>query len=302
MQDHLQNHYLQLHMHAPVKRKRTRRLSTPYHAKYLAYELTKRCSSEKLGKLAQSLFNATVDLNPHQIEAALFAFRSPLSRGAILADEVGLGKTIEAGLILSQLWAERKRRILIILPAALREQWKRELLEKFFIESVILESRNFNQQLDEGISNPFEQSDRIVLCSYHFAKSKGEYIQRNPWDLVVLDEAHRLRNVYRKDNKIARVIRDAIEGMPKILLTATPLQNSLMELFGLVSFIDPHVFGSEAYFRTEFSRKASDVSAAEFMRLRQRIQPICQRTLTPPGAGIHSLYQSNIDHAGLHTY
>ncbi|HFD87805.1 MAG TPA: DEAD/DEAH box helicase [Gammaproteobacteria bacterium] len=254
-------------------------MSTPYHAKYLAWELTKRCSSEKLGKLAQSLFNATVDLNPHQIEAALFAFRSPLSRGAILADEVGLGKTIEAGLVLSQLWAEKKRRILIILPAALREQWKRELAEKFFIDSIILESKNFNQQIKAGIANPFEHSDQIVLCSYHFAKGKSEYVQRIPWDLVVLDEAHRLRNVYRKDNKIARVIRDAIEGMPKILLTATPLQNSLMELFGLVSFIDPHVFGSEAYFRSEFSRKAGDVSAAEFRRLRERIQPICQRTL-----------------------
>jgi len=89
-------------------------LSTQYYACYYAHELTKRCSSEKLGKLVQSPFNATVDLNPHQIGAALFAFRSPLSRGgAILADELGLGKTIEAGLVLSQLWAERKRRIYI---------------------------------------------------------------------------------------------------------------------------------------------------------------------------------------------
>src|SRR5712664_3981295 len=106
-------------------------MSTIFHSNYYAHELTRRFSSEKFEKLSQSLFNATVDLNPHQIEAALFAFRSPLSRGAILADEVGLGKTIEAGLIISQLWAERKRRILIILPAALREQWGRELLEKF---------------------------------------------------------------------------------------------------------------------------------------------------------------------------
>lgn len=97
-------------------------MSTLYHAKYFAHELTKKCSSRELAKLNQSIFNATVDLNPHQIDAALFAFRSPLSRGALLADEVGLGKTIEAGLIMSQLWAERKRRILCILPAALRPQ------------------------------------------------------------------------------------------------------------------------------------------------------------------------------------
>src|SRR5215218_6441637 len=102
---------------------------TPFQAKYFAHELTKRSSSEKLEKLSQSLFNATVDMNPHQVEAALFAFRSPLSRGALLADEVGLGKTIEAGLIISQLWAERRRRILIIVPTALRKQWNRELIE-----------------------------------------------------------------------------------------------------------------------------------------------------------------------------
>jgi hypothetical protein len=80
---------------------------TPYHAKYLAFELTKRVGADQADKLAQSLSNAMVDLNPHQVDAALFAFRSPLSRGAILADEVGLGKTIEAGIIISQLWAEK---------------------------------------------------------------------------------------------------------------------------------------------------------------------------------------------------
>ncbi len=92
-------------------------MTTPYHSKYLAHELTKRVSSDNAEKLSQSLCNATVDLNPHQVEAALFAFRSPLSRGAVLADEVGLGKTIEAGIIISQLWAERKRRILCIVAA-----------------------------------------------------------------------------------------------------------------------------------------------------------------------------------------
>src|SRR5215207_5126537 len=118
---------------------------TSSQAKYFAHELTKRSSSEKLEKLSQSLANATVDLNPHQVEAALFAFRSPLSRGAVLADEVGLGKTIEAGLIISQLWAEKKRRVLCIVPAALRKQWNRELSEKFFIDSLILESRSFKE-------------------------------------------------------------------------------------------------------------------------------------------------------------
>ena len=85
----------------------------------LCRELTKRCSSDSSEKLAGALVDAQVDLNPHQVEAALFAFRSPLSPGAVLADEVG--KTIEAGLVLSQKWAERKRKLLVITPANLRK-------------------------------------------------------------------------------------------------------------------------------------------------------------------------------------
>lgn len=114
---------------------------TDYHAKYFAYELTKRIPSNSLEKLTSSLLDAQVDLNPHQIEAALFAFNSPLSKGCILADEVGLGKTIEAGLVLSQKWAERKRKFLLIVPSSLRKQWNAELQEKFFLPSIILETK-----------------------------------------------------------------------------------------------------------------------------------------------------------------
>lgn len=99
---------------------------TDYHAKYFAYELTRRFSTDSLEKFTGALVDAQVDLNPHQVDAALFAFKSPLSKGALLADEVGLGKSIEAGLVLSQKWAERKRRILIITPANLRKQWHQE--------------------------------------------------------------------------------------------------------------------------------------------------------------------------------
>src|SRR5919205_2409544 len=106
---------------------------TDYHAKYFAHELTKRCASDSVEKLAGALADAQVDLNPHQVEAALFAFRSPFSKGAILADEVGLGKTIEAGLLLAQKWAERKRRVLVIVPANLRKQWSQELADKFYL-------------------------------------------------------------------------------------------------------------------------------------------------------------------------
>jgi len=248
---------------------------TDFHAKYFAHELTKRCSSESLEKLAGTLVDAQVDLNPHQVAAALFAFKSPLSKGAILADEVGLGKTIEAGILLSQKWAERKRKILIIVPSSLRKQWNRELIEKFFLPSEILEARSFNQAIKQEQANPFNQ-ESIVICSYQFAANKSEFLTRIPWDVVVIDEAHRLRNVYKKQNKTARILRDALAHTPKVLLTATPLQNSLMELYGLVSFIDEYTFGDQKSFRQRYARLTTDDT---FMELKNRLAPICQRTL-----------------------
>jgi len=264
---------------------------TPYHAKYFAYELTKRCASDSLEKLSSTLSNAQVDLNPHQIEAALFAFRSPLSKGAILADEVGLGKTIEAALVISQKWAERKRKILLIVPSSLRKQWSAELQEKFFLPSIILETKSFNQYIKDGNLNPFDQEDVIVIGSYHFARTKSPYIKQTKWDLVVIDEAHHLRNVYKTSNKIAREIKSALSEVPKVLLTATPLQNSLLELFGLVSVIDDHLFGDLKSFKAKYARVSreqdiyeSEVGLVEprqemFTDLRNRLKPVCTRTL-----------------------
>lgn len=248
---------------------------TDYHAKYFTYELIKRCPANSLEKLTSSLVDAQVDLKPHQIDTALFAFKSPLSKGAILADEVGLGKTIEAGLVLSQKWAERKRKMLVIVPSNLRKQWYQELLEKFFLPSIILETASFNQEIKKGNLNPFSQN-HIVICSYHFARTKDVYINRINWDLVIIDEAHRLRNVYKPGNKIGNAIKNALANVPKILLTATPLQNSLLELYGLVSIIDDYTFGDLKSFKTQFSHLSND---SDFGELKTRIQPICKRTL-----------------------
>jgi len=248
---------------------------TEYQTKYYAYELTKRCPADSLEKLAGALVDAQVDLNAHQVEAALFAFKSPFSKGAILADEVGLGKTIEAGLVLSQKWAERKRRILIITPSNLRKQWYQELQEKFFLPSRILETKSYNKAKRAGENNPFHANE-IVLCSYQFARRKADDLRAIHWNLVVIDEAHRLRNVYKPANVIARTLRDALLDKPKLLLTATPLQNSLLELYGLVSFIDERAFGDLASFREQFARLADHNT---FDVLKARLRPICHRTL-----------------------
>lgn len=249
---------------------------TDYHAKYFAYELTKRCPSDSLEKLAGAVASAQVDLNPHQVDAALFAFQSPLSKGALLADEVGLGKTIEAGLVISQRWAERKRKILIITPSNLRKQWHQELSEKFFLPCTILEARFYNAAIKQGRFRPFEVQDEIVICSYQFARNKASDVANTPWDLVVIDEAHRLRNVYKPSNVIANTLKGALGHCHKLLLTATPLQNSLLELFGLISFIDEHTFGDLKSFREQFVNLSQD---QVFDTLKARLKPICHRTL-----------------------
>lgn len=248
---------------------------TDYQAIYLANLLTRRLPANDIDKLTASLQDAQVDLTPHQVEAALFAFKSPLSKGAILADEVGLGKTIEAGIILSQHWSEHKRRLLVICPANLRKQWAGELQEKFFLPSVIMESKSFNEAVENGCFNPFD-TENIVICSLQFAKTKAAYIKRTAWDLVIVDEAHRLRNVYKPQNRIANVIKESIEARKKILMTATPLQNSILELYGLVSIIDDYVFGDLRSFKSQFGHNLTE---KDYMELRRRLQPVCKRTL-----------------------
>ena len=246
---------------------------TPYHAKYFAYELTRQSASEGVERLSSSLFNALVDLNPHQIEAALFAMRSPLSHGVILADEVGLGKTIEAGLVLCQRWAERKRHLLVICPASIRKQWALELEEKFSLPTVILDKKTWNGLINHGTGEPFD-APAIVICSMNFAARMEEHIGAMHWDLVVIDEAHKLRNVYRPSNKTGQAIARAVHETSKMLLTATPLQNSLLELYGLSTIIDENYFGGLDAFRELYTGQSADLND-----LRERLSPMVQRTL-----------------------
>ena len=249
---------------------------TNYHAKYLAHELTRRAAAGTVEGIVNVLADARVDLNPHQVEAALFASQNPFSKGVILADETGLGKTIEAGLLIAQKWAERKRKILVILPANLRKQWAQELNEKFSLPSTILETKTANQIIRSGTFNPFE-SENIVICSYQFAHRSEHYVRSIAWDLIVIDEAHRLRNVYKGTSKIANSIKKSIEPFQKVLLTATPLQNSLLELYGLVSIIDEYHFGGLDSYKMQYTR--SSMSDDTYKELKRRLAPICQRTL-----------------------
>jgi ERCC4-related helicase len=251
-----------------------------FHQALIAHELTLKYPAHDSRRLTRSLSKATVDLNPHQIDAALFAFQSPISRGAILADEVGLGKTIEAGLVISQLWAEGKRKIIIIAPASLRRQWQDELFKKFDLRTQIVDSRFSLNEAQNPFKDCFKQHI-IPICSIHYAYRHFEQLSRESFDLIVVDEAHHLRNVWKKSNKIGQKILNTLKDQPKLLLTATPLHNNLMELYGLVSFIDPQLLGTKDSFRKQFLEDAQGLRLKQGKAddLKARIHSICKRTL-----------------------
>ena len=199
--------------------------------------------------LSQSLFDASVDLNPHQVEAALFALNSPLTQGVVFADEVGL--------VLCQYWAEHRRKMLIICPAALRRQWAQELKDKFNLPSIVLDTRTWKTMQNEDIYNPLN-SKQLVIMSYHYAARLEEKPEAEPWGLEVID-AHKLRNAHRESNKMGQALKRALYGRKKLLLTATPLQNSLMELYGLSTIIDEHLFCDDKAFRKQFMSGCGDI-------------------------------------------
>lgn len=241
-----------------------------YQSKFYAYELERSYASDHVGKLAGLLFDAQVEPKPHQIDAALFALQTPYLRGVILADEVGLGKTIEAGIVLSQYWAERKRKVLIITPSSLRQQWQQELLEKFLIPSVLISSQNAAEKL----SATAQSQPEVLICSYDFALRYEAKLTR-AWDLVIIDEAHRLRNHWTGKAKISEAVTHIVQGASKaVLLTATPLQNRLEELYGLVSVFEPGYFYSLNAFRERYVKGLGDSDD-----LAERVGLISKRTL-----------------------
>lgn len=248
-------------------------MTTPYHAKYFAHELTRRGVRGSVDRLSQSLFDAAVDLNPHQIDAALFALANPLSKGVLLADEVGLGKTIEASLVLCQFWAERRRRLLVVCPASIRKQWSLELEEKFNLPTRVLDAPAYRQAQRGGELEPF-LTPHVIISSFNFASRMQAELRAVPWDLVVIDEAHKLRNAYRVSNKMGQRLRWALEDRQKLLLTATPLQNSLLELYGLSTLLGEHLFGDVTSFRERYMRAEGDLG-----ELRTRLKSFAKRTL-----------------------
>ncbi len=167
-----------------------------------------------------------------------------------------------------QYWAERKRKILIVVPSSLRQQWAQELQEKFNLFATVIDTKTIK-------SKPIAK-DGIYICSYEFANRNVEKLATG-WDLLVLDEAHKLRNFYSNKHGIASAISDIAKGSNKaLLLTATPLQNRLEELYGLVSVVDPNYFHSLDVFKQRYIKSDHPYALVD---LRDRMSKIAKRTL-----------------------
>ncbi len=219
------------------------------------------------------LLNANIELNPHQINAFCAAIQALKTGGIVLADEVGLGKTIEAGLVLKYVIDSGKNHILISLPASLRKQWEIELLEKFGLTSYILDKQTVEKDFKYWSSRLTDSSKQsIIITSYAYSSKLMKIFPNAKWDFIIIDEAHNLRNVFH-GTKRAKNLFELSKGIPKILLTATPLQNSLTDLHGLISFIDPRIFGSEKVFVKRY------VNDQDYADLKHELLPVLYRTL-----------------------
>lgn len=242
-------------------------------AKYYALEVISSSNQLDIANISGTLDTSKIDLNPHQIEAAIFALKSPISNGTILADEVGLGKTIEAGLVISEYYSRGKTSIVVVAPASLCQQWQTEMQEKFDLPTQILDSKIIRTAIKEENTDVLHFRG-ITICSYNCAVQFKKLMKDRDWDLVVIDEAHKLRNLYKGKTKIAEGINEIFTGRKKLLLTATPIQNSLMDIFSLVSIIDPNILGNEYAFMENYL-----YSARHHEELKRRLQDVLHRTL-----------------------
>ncbi len=242
-------------------------------AKYWALEILSSNNQNDMNNISGSLGTSKIDLNPHQIEAALFALKSPISQGVILADEVGLGKTIEAGIVIAECFSRGQTSILVVAPASLCQQWQTEMQEKFDLPAQVIDGKIYKENLKNENDDLFLFKG-ITICSYNCAVQLRSIIKHYNWDLVVIDEAHKLRNFYKGKTKIAEGINEAFSGKKKLLLTATPIQNSLMDIFSLVTIIDPSILGNEYAFMENYL-----YSERHHAELKERLKCVLHRTL-----------------------
>lgn len=247
---------------------------TPFHAIYKARKLSGYAYGRD--RLVPVFASSDIRVYPYQIAAAQFALRSPHLKGVILCDEGSLGKTYEALLAVTQLWYEGKTAILLVVPTPLLGQWSGVLENSFTVPFQSIDSAAaFDELTAAGFENPFRQ-DGYILTTYDFAAAKADEIARIQWDVAVFEEAHHVRRLHTGANTTAVALRDAVGDAFKILLTATPMQNSIMDVYGLIRFIDDSVFPDEEQFYQRYFRKPEN-----YPELAGRVSKFCFRTTRP---------------------
>lgn len=226
-------------------------------------------------KLVPVFDSSDLKIYPFQIAAANFVLRSPYLKGAILCDEAGLGKSHEAMLVIAQRWLEGQNRILLLIPNAdLIAQWI-ELIEKYYSIPYVVCSNQEQYDLlssDENI-NPFEQY-AILISTYDFVIAKENVVSKIQWDLIVFEEANTISNVYQDNNKQAKVIDNIAGSSFRLLLTGTPIEKNIMDLYGLIWFIDKSALPQPQEFLSRYLRKPEN-----YPELAERVSKYCFRTL-----------------------
>ncbi len=261
----------------------------PIRRLLLAEKLTLLRRSTAGRRYAAAQRSGTIDANPHQVEAVIFALRRVREGGCILADEVGLGKTIEAGLVIAQLRAEGARRVLLVTPKPLLGQWRQELSTLFGIEARELTSRALDPE-GEGV---FLAGRELLASDRAFERLRAA----EAFDLCVVDEAHEVfAGIHRRFDRagqylphsslavMAGRLRSLLRAghTPTVLLTATPLSNSLAELWGLVHFVDPSgtLLGQLGTFRQLFCQGDDrQLREGQERELQRRLRGVLQRSL-----------------------
>ena len=245
---------------------------TPFHAYYKARLLEQLPEAEQFLPVFAS---SDIEIYPFQIAAASCALRSPYQKGAVLCDEAGMGKSHEAMLVINQKWLEGYSRILLVIPNAdLLHQWT-EMLERFYtVPYVVLTNRDqWRQNTSEDNSNAFIQ-DAIVITTYDFAADNEEAAKVVNWDLTVFEEANALSPVYREDNKQAKALKRIAGDSFKLLLTGTPIEKNIMDLYGLIWFIDETLLPGEKEFLARYLRRPEN-----YPELSEQDSRYCFRTL-----------------------
>lgn len=245
---------------------------SPFHAFYITRLLDALPENERFIPVFAS---SDIKVYPFQVAASSFALRSPYQQGVVLCDEAGMGKTHESLLVVVQQWLEGKERIFIAAPNAdLLQQWIDVLQIHYTVPFVVITNKEeWKQNTDAEHSNAFDQ-DALVLTTYSYLVEQQSAARAIRWDIAVFEEASLLSSVCEETSSQAKTLKEISENAFKILLTGTPIEKNIMDLYGLIYFIDENVLPDKETYMQRYLRKPEN-----YPELAARVSNYCFRTL-----------------------